>query len=345
MNARRYLNVSFLRIFAFLSVFLFHCFFFTDQGTHEGSPLILLSVGVQSFLFLSGFLNSKKDASKASFFSKEIKRIGLPCLYFLIILALIDFLVLWASGQPITWSSYWWTFGSNDNDGIYIAQFGNLWYIPCLLLCYLLLPLLQGIRKKTKIKGLGILLVLVTVVEGVAIRFFKEPPFLFPFIAGYLIGSIDFEGEVDPSRHKNFIWYLFPLTFSTLLLLLWLFLSPLYPTLSGEAQASLQTFFILSKGFLGVSLALSFLRIFRGLNAYPEPKVLHDLSNLTFGLYLVNETFMCGCFDLLHRYPSLPLGIFLTLAATFIGAIIFALLEKWIREWRLSPASLRLLYR
>ncbi|OPZ34831.1 MAG: Acyltransferase family protein [Tenericutes bacterium ADurb.BinA155] len=345
MNARRYLNVSFLRIFAFLSVFLFHCFFFTDQGTHEGSPLILLSVGVQSFLFLSGFLNSKKDASKASFFMKEIKRIGLPCFYFLIILALIDFLVLWASGQPITWSSYWWTFGSNDNDGGYIAQFGNLWYIPCLFLCYLSLPLLQGIRKKTKIKGLGILLVLVIIAEGVFIRFFKEPPFLFPFIAGYLVGSIDFEGEVDPSRHKNLIWYLLPLTGSALLFLLWMAISPLYPRASASTQENLGVFFSLTKGALGVSLALSFLRAFRWLNAYREPKVLHDLSNLTFWLYLVNETFMCGCFDLLHRYSSFPFGIFVTFVATFVSAATFAFLEKQSKRWQLSPASLRLLYR
>src|SRR5574344_1119102 len=142
MNSRRYPNVSLLRICAFLSVFLFHCLFFTGQGISEARPFILLSVGVQSFLFLSGFLNAPKDSLKRGFFWNALKRIGFPTLFFLLGLALIDFIALVASGQPLNWSSYWWTFGSNDNDGIYIAQFGNLWYIPCLLLCYLLWPLL-----------------------------------------------------------------------------------------------------------------------------------------------------------------------------------------------------------
>lgn len=41
--------------------------------------------------------------------------------------------------------------GSQVNNGMYAAQFGNLWYIPALILCYLTLPMLQRLRKRGKV--------------------------------------------------------------------------------------------------------------------------------------------------------------------------------------------------
>jgi fucose 4-O-acetylase-like acetyltransferase len=342
MKNKRLSNVSVLRIMAFASVFLFHCFFFGTKGMAGVDALMLLSAAVQSFLFVSGFLYSQKDVSKKGFLAKEFKKIAFPCLGFLAVLTLADFAFMAASDRGISWDSCWWAFGSKDTDGGYVAQFGNLWYIPCLLICYFCLPLLQWVRGKAGVKGLVALLVAETVVEAVAIRFFGEPPVGFPFVAGYLVGSVEFADMTDPSRKKGWLWYSAPLALTAVSVVGWMTLGHAYQGLIPFFAEPVRCLACLTQGFVGIFAAMTVLRAFRWLNAYPEPAPLRFVGGLAFWLYIVHEAFMCGCFDLLHGCGSLPLGMLAAFAASLLAALCFSFAGDGFRRLKGSPSCLKL---
>jgi len=345
MSNKRLSNVSVLRILAFLSVFFFHSFFFGTVNMAGVSLLMLLAAAVQVFLFISGFLYSQKNVLTRGFLLKEFKKILYPCLGFLGVLAIADFVMMANFKSEISWNAYWWTFGSKDSSGNYVAQFANLWYIPCLLICYLILPFLQWFRSKAGIKGLVILFVIETVAEGISICFFGQPQVAFPFIAGYLIGSAEFRDMSDPHIRKNWFWYAWPVLLSVLWIVGWWALGPAYPKLPAFWGAIVHWLFSISTGFVGISLAITLLRAFRFLNAYPEPKALRFLGGLTFWLYIVHETFMSGCFDLLHACPSWGLGVLAAFGATLLTSIVFTFFGKYIRQRNAAPSALKLVAR
>jgi peptidoglycan/LPS O-acetylase OafA/YrhL len=345
MSNKRLSNVSVLRIISFISVFFFHSFFFGTAKMAGVNILMLLSSAVQVFLFISGFLYSQRNVWRKGFLLKEFKKIAYPCLGLLGVLAFADFLMMVFTKNEISWDAYWWTFGSKDTDGDYAAQFGNLWYIPCLLICYLMLPFLQWVRAKAGIKGLLILFIVETILEGIAIRIFFEPQVGFPFIAGYLVGSAEFEGMSDPKVPPKWYWYVWPIFGSAVAVTGWLTLGPAYQATTGFWSEILHWGSSLTQGFVGIFVALTLLRAFRWLNAYSEPKALRYFGGLTFWLYLVHESFMCGCFDLLHDCPSWGLGVLSAFTATVLAALAFSFLQSGLRHYGRTPKVLTLAYR
>lgn len=146
-------------------------------------------MGVQIFLCMSGFLyGGKRIGDEIDFYIRRLKRILIPYYIILIIMSLIQLLYL---------------------DNVFdIYQFGlaligrgtieggeHLWYVPTILMCYFLTPLLEKLQIKyvrSYIGGIKIMLltsILFSVYFGVFANFYN-PAWITCYVLGYFIGAI-----------------------------------------------------------------------------------------------------------------------------------------------------------
>lgn len=327
MKQKRLASVSLVRLFAFALIFTFHCFFF--DTTIVSQRFFPFSAAVQTFLFLSGFLYSQKQVERKGFFKEEFIKLAWPCLLYFIGLLFFDGLYLSFNGGDFSFPALKFAYGSMKCNG-YAIQFGNLWYIPVLLVCYAFLPLLSDARKR------GLFLVLAVFIIGVELIFCyvrNEPIVAIPFVFGYGYGSRHFADDVDPKRKKDWTFYLLPI-------LLLVGLVFLYDSLVDQ-----WAFNTMLQGPIGVLFGIVGLRCFRFLNAKEEPFALTYLGKLTLGLYLVHETFLCGWTDLTASGP-LALGIPLALLASVLAAVALTEGEKHLKNYgKPRPNFLFLLHR
>jgi peptidoglycan/LPS O-acetylase OafA/YrhL len=213
--------------------------------------------------------------------------------------------------------------GSQVNNGMYAAQFGNLWYIPALILCYLTLPMLQRLRKRGKVY-LYLYVIVTALGELFLVDYLKTTEFYGAFALAYLINSEEQNASLDPEKKLNVWSYLYPVLLVAGFVAMWWYFPILEEQTSGFLAWSIHYVNGMSGPAIGVYGALAFLRFFRGLNNKPENPTLAHLGALSFQLYLVHESFLVGCFDVLHPANNLAYG------AT--AAILLAALAAWALE-------------
>lgn len=136
-GGKKQASISAIRFIAMCSIVACHiCQFYGNEMAWW------LNVGVQVFLFLSGNLYGSKDIKEPfSWILRQFKKILVPYYVFLL-LAIIAYISLCPSalnskqviGAILTVDT--------------IKGLEHLWFIPCILLCYLLTPILQYVRDK-----------------------------------------------------------------------------------------------------------------------------------------------------------------------------------------------------
>ena len=113
-----------------LLIFVSHLIFFSEMLTdssltvnHFSDTFFPLFFGVNIFLSISAILYYEKEIKKG-FLKKQLKKILIPALTFLLFVLIIQF----------------------STNTFNVEVFGNLWYIIEILLCYLILPILFQIK-------------------------------------------------------------------------------------------------------------------------------------------------------------------------------------------------------
>lgn len=126
-------SLSFVRFIAMLMIVFCHIFQHFDSWISQ-----FLNVGVQMFLFLSGYLHSNRNDNRLLFLLKKIKRLLvsyyvylLPVLIMIMCFNMIHLDFRTASGL-LTLSGT-------------IHELGHLWFVPTILVCYFLTPLFWDI--------------------------------------------------------------------------------------------------------------------------------------------------------------------------------------------------------
>ena len=110
-----------------------------------------LNVGVWLFLFISGFLYGKKDISNVTvFYKKRLVRILVPYYIMLGVIILVNLLL----GDSITAKELISSILCLQWYGKTVPNCGHLWYISCILFCYLITPILQWICEQNENKSL-----------------------------------------------------------------------------------------------------------------------------------------------------------------------------------------------
>jgi peptidoglycan/LPS O-acetylase OafA/YrhL len=142
-------------------------------------------VGVPIFLCISGFLyGSKTIVNDINFIFKRFKKILLN--YYVYLIIIIPFYILFASNL-INIKSVISAFICNNIGSI--KGLGHLWFIPYILLCYLITPLLFHISEKIKNKSNFIFIISIVgilLLSQVLIHFFLAN-FVAPLILCYII--------------------------------------------------------------------------------------------------------------------------------------------------------------
>ena len=100
------------------------------------------NVGVQIFLCMSGFLYGKKEITKPiGFYKKQFVKILLDYYVVVLTVAAFQFIFMPEEITLLQFAKSILTVGT-------LSGGGHLWYIPYILLCYLITPLLSLLAKK-----------------------------------------------------------------------------------------------------------------------------------------------------------------------------------------------------
>ena len=285
MDNKRYYNLSLYRIIATLLVLQFHIFFicYADDITNT----IYLSKFLQGLTALSGFIFSQKLISSIKdFYLKRVWRIFVPALLALFLMVIWNLLFMMITHQ----NDFIATFVGHRayNNGLLIEP-GNYYYIPYILFCYLITPLLH------KKNWLSILVTIIVI--GIETTFIikVEPTYIATsYIIGFYVGKFFFNRYTDKYEVKDLLH-----------LLIWaiLFIGTFlisYYLLHGVIHIKGKFHYIL-RGFtlmvFGVSTLFIFLLGFKFINRINKIVVLDYTDKLSYIIFLLNQTFMCGAMN------------------------------------------------
>ena len=145
------------------------------------------NVGVQIFLCISGYLYGQKNIGEiTSFYGKRFLKILVPY-YIVFLIAGILEVLFFRTVFSIT------RFGSGLVCRTTIAGGGHLWFVPVILFCYVLTPILGAYRdkyiKNTQSLWIGTILAVVVVsIFGGLFSSYFNPAWLSCYVIGYALG-------------------------------------------------------------------------------------------------------------------------------------------------------------
>jgi peptidoglycan/LPS O-acetylase OafA/YrhL len=136
-------SLEYIRSISAMFIFLCHLFMIYGNTAYA----FWLNTGVQLFLIISAYLMAQKDLKKSeivSFYKKRLSRILLPYEVYLLMVILV-LIVIGYGVKPISVLFYMTGMAAFTSSGV--LGLGHFWYITILLICYLLVPLLNRIKR------------------------------------------------------------------------------------------------------------------------------------------------------------------------------------------------------
>lgn len=285
MEEKRYYNLSLYRLIATILVLQFHIFFICYPT--DITNTIYLSKFLLGLTALSGLIFSqKKILSLKDFYLKRIKRLLIPAVVALVLMVIWNLLFMLITHQNdfiATFVGY-----RAYNHGLLIEP-GNFYYIPYILFCYLITPFLD---KKWWIS----LIIFLLVLGGETAFIIKvEPTYIATsYLIGYFIGKFFFKTYAEKYDIKDLLH-----------LLVWaiIFIGTFlvtYYMLHGVIRIQGKLHYII-RGFslmvFGVSTLFLFLLGSKVINRLKGYKPLDFTDKVTYEIFLLNQTFMCGAMN------------------------------------------------
>ncbi len=284
------------------------------------------NVGVQVFLCISGFLYGKRDVGESvGFYLGRLKKILIP--YYIAFLPFAAALFLFARAQfsaPVFLKAL--VCGDTLEGG------GHLWFVPTILMCYLLTPLLQACRDRYIRAGRDLILYAVIsnliflIFFGIFAPFYN-PAWIGCYVLGYLLGVNDKRRLLPQGALLGFFGVLavagngLQITCDYIA----------HVQLGGVGALVYKVFSKYNHVFLGVFLFLLLRRVFAGVSGGKEKhRLLDTLDEYSYAVYLVHLFVIKGAFSMVRLTGFLPLNILLILAAVAVMALIVRQLERLI---------------
>ncbi|MBR3301810.1 MAG: acyltransferase [Firmicutes bacterium] len=285
------------------------------------------NVGVQMFLFISGYLYGKKDRIDiVEFYKKNFPKL------------LVDYYIFIAMMLVVIHFSP--AIDVNEDQVIGLLTFsgtvsglGHLWFIPTILFCYLLTPafsaIINEINKRSSIRFWIEALLLLYVIHKIVHMHFKS--FDSAWINCFVIGMIYNKIEQRKKSRILFIW---------IVVVLCMVMIPVQFRLDYWPHGELPRFFSIRywyfKNYGHVFLGILIVLIIRCLykknkgNAKKHP-VLDWCDKYSYDVYLVHHVFVQSAFACViyisNRQIALPLAVLLTVCF----AMLLYHVSKWIR--------------
>lgn len=307
-------NISLLRFVAILLVFT--CHILQPISLTQGKQFFPFAFGVQIFLFISGFLYSRKEIDDyKSFYKKNLTKLLLPTAVFICLWLLIACCFVLISNTTFADFCYHTTVSGNV-----VSNYGHLWYIECILICYFSLPVLKNLHKRYCV----LLLILFFVIDFLAILFIEFPIFFTPFFLGFMFYK--FVNSQIYQRIKYWIITLCLLVFgiSVYLYIITFNSEYLLTTLPALRTLALGIF----PGIFAVCFSVVFYESFIFTNKYERlANLLKYTDKYIFPFYFMHSfvIFSANCL-MIYITPYLAINIILILIISIVSTILFQLL-------------------
>ena len=316
---KKFYNVSLLRMISTIIIVVFHILLELHVG--EGKTWFPLYIGVPIFCFISGYLYSgKKIDDVKKFYKNNILKILLPAGVFLLICFFVCGIYSICSNTSLIS-----LFIDNTKNGNFAFSIGHLWFIPAILLCYLIVPLLHNLYDR-KIKSWGGVfkyLPLFVILEFACIALCTSV--IIPFIAGFIIN------KNKEKINKN----IKPVIIFSLLAFAGLCVG--YPFIFKLSSTNTIINFLfhyvneIYVGIMGILVSMLFLLFTERINfSSGMQKLLSKFDKLSFPIYFVHQIFIFGVFNVLHITNITIVNILICFILVFVIAILFNLLMNII---------------
>ena len=280
------------------------------------------NVGVQVFLCISGYLYGQKNTiSIPSFYYRRFKKILVP--YYLVYIPFGAMLFLFArdSFSPILFLR-----GLFLNTTIKGA--GHLWFVPTILMCYFITPILEAYRdeyensKRSLLYFEAIAIIITSLFFGVFDRFFN-PAWICCYIIGYILGI---------NERTNYLGKRFLLYSVGIIALLGNSIQ-IYCSISEITQfRGYSTFANYNHLALGVFLFILLKKYFDDLEIPGTDLILNISDKYSYEVYLVHAMIILGPFSLISFTQVLAVNIILILGIVAILAWLLKILEGIILQ-------------
>jgi peptidoglycan/LPS O-acetylase OafA/YrhL len=322
--------ISFIRVTAL--AFIFACHILQYYGLASAS---WLNVGVEMFLFISGFLFGKQNIVRwGEWFGKRAIRI-LPDYYITLCVAI--FLLIYAGKARIEpqWIAAYFTV-THDLFNIDVPGLGHLWYITCILFCYLLAPVFQFVRSRWTPGAnafffmLGFPFVMFLICYFLKLLPYRYAPDAWIFALGYHIST----------RFQNYV--------PKMLLLLSVFLGFGFMFLRGvleifgyfqSALLSIVTkALIIPYSKVAFSFAVCLYLIYFG--RIMQNRIINFLDRYTYNIYLTHVVIILGPLSILSMSITFFLKLFFIVIISISSAIVIKSISDTLR-WRLYSSLMK----
>lgn len=320
---KRDVSISMVRVLAFLSIITCHI-----MQYYNFELAWWFNVGVQVFLGLSGYLYGKKDViDDIEFYKKQFIKILVP--YYLVIILVIVAQLIFAQSEIsiIKTVKALLVYGT-------IKGGEHLWFIPTILFCYIITPLINRINNKIFDKNnpliyIAYVIVLISFLIKLFVNYFN-PAWIICFYIGNVMGKNEIKGKLNRNIAKNLV---FPIT--VFLISIQITISYILKIkMSGIMNSLFNIMCNYGHTFLGISLIIILLNLFRRnfqVNNIILKPILF-LDSISYEGYLVHQFFILGPFSILSIISFPVVSIVLIFIITFVLGLAINLLNKKIKR-------------
>lgn len=313
MGVQRNYSISCIRLISLLFIISCHIMQYLNMEL-----AYWFNVGVQIFLCISGYLYGQKKVGKIrQFYCKRFRKILLP--YYIVIVPVIILFFIFAKGK-ISWAIAGKVMVLNTT----LPGGGHLWFIPTILVCYVVTPLLESFYDGCSTRNAYILVTVIAmeiaVLVCVGFADFYNPAHIGCYVLGYAIGVNE---EKRWIKEKKLIAFFAVLSSMNLI--------QVYLEYYAGIQLSETKDFIL-KGwesynhvFLGIFMFLVFKKL---LDKYQFDsqfeRLLDSADRYSYESYLIHQFLILGPFSLMGVTPIVGVNIGIIL----VGICFLALILK-----------------
>lgn len=314
-------SISVVRLLAICSIVVCHIM------SYFGNELARwLDVGVPIFFFISGYLFSNKTINSGlEFYKKRFRRILVPYYIFITISLLIVFFFDRCNFTVSNVISLLILRGGGT-----IVGLGHLWFIPYILLCYLITPFLLetlGIVKKTKHD----LLILGACVIGAVIfceffATFYNSAWIVAYILGIFFGGSKSKKIITSISVIGIFGNIIQISIDYLLCI----------ELNGvvlQVYSRFCNYMHVALGILIFVIVTTACKKVMNSRNYCQSKIgdiLDITDNCSYNIYLIHQFFCLGSFSLLGINQNKIFSTTVTLLIIIISAVILNILENGI---------------
>ncbi len=326
---KRDIGISYVRVIAMIFILIDHIVLKIEMP-FKSYIVQITNSGVLIFLFISGLLYGKKEINNFSkWFINRAKKILLPLYVFMIFLAIVN-IIFEGDINIIAYLKY-----IINMQGILGVIDGavHLWFLTTLMLCYLITPVLENIKRKNKelklSQAIGILFIYVIIqlfcAYFVNIKFALGHPFstwliyLLVYIIGYYYGYYSKNKEINSKKMIIF----------TLIMIISMAIRVISNKLIDGTILYDRIIAMYTNVIFAIWLAIFIRKYYMFIHCRFLEKIINKLDYLSFEIYITHglalELFMSFTNNVIAN-------ICFTLIATYIIALVFNKICNYINK-------------